>query len=232
VSGPGILVDVDGTLVDSNYHHTIAWSRALRDHGRNAHLAAIHRLIGMGGTELLRSLFPGDADDDGDHDAIKASWRTHFDALLPEVCPFQGAAGALRALRKMGLAVVLATSSPADLLAELRLKIGGDDAIDVVVSADDVERAKPEPDIFRVALDKARLDAHRVLVLGDSVWDVEAARRAGLGCVGVETGGFSRLELEAAGVLHVYRDPLDLTANLGTGPIAALVARNRAARAE
>jgi HAD superfamily hydrolase (TIGR01509 family) len=220
----GILVDVDGTLVDSNYHHTLAWSRALRDHGRNARLAAIHRLIGMGGTELLRSLFPEDVEDDPDHDAIKASWPTHFDALLPEVYAFEGAADALRALRAKGLTVVLATSSPADLLEELRRKIGGDDAIDVVVTADDVERAKPEPDIFRVALDKAGLTAGQALVLGDSVWDVEAARRAGLGCLGVETGGFSRLELEAAGALHVFRDALDLTANLGTGPIATLVA--------
>jgi len=215
----GVLVDVDGTLVDSNYHHTVAWSRALRDHRQQARLAAIHRLVGMGSSEMLTELRIR-----GDHDAITSSWRTHFDHLLPEVVAFLGAAELLRGIQGLGLTVVLATSSPVDLLDELRAKIGGDDAIDVVVAADDVEEAKPQPDIFETALDKGGLDPEHTIVVGDSVWDVEAARRAGLPCVGLECGGFSRLELEAAGAVQVFVQPLDLLEHLDTSRIGELTA--------
>src|SRR4051812_48572752 len=105
----GVLVDVDGTLVDSNYHHTIAWSRALLDHGRHARLAAIHRLVGMGGSQMLETLI-GESDD-----AIEEGWRSHFDELLPEIRAFDGAADLLHAFHDLGLTVVLATSSPEDL---------------------------------------------------------------------------------------------------------------------
>jgi HAD superfamily hydrolase (TIGR01509 family) len=207
-----VFVDVDGTLVDSNFHHAIAWSRALRDHGENARLAAIHRLVGMGGSELLESLIGRD------DDAIRASWREHFDQLLPEVLPFEGAAELLRAFHAHRVTVVLATSSPEDLLDVLRAKIGADDAIDVVVTAGDADQAKPHPDIFDTALEKSHADPGRVVVLGDSVWDVEAAKRAHLPCVGVETGGFSRMELEASGAVAVFRDPADLIARMAESP--------------
>jgi HAD superfamily hydrolase (TIGR01509 family) len=213
----GVLVDVDGTLVDSNYHHTIAWSRALREHDQQARLAAIHRLVGMGSSELLGELGVG-----GDHDAIARSWRTQFDQLLPEVLAFQNAAALLEGMHALGLTVVLATSSPDDLLDELRAKIGGDEFIDVVVAADDVDAAKPHPDIFESALGKAGLHRDDAIVVGDSVWDVEAARRAGLPCIGMETGGFSRLELEDAGAVEVYVEPLDLLEHLDTSRIGQL----------
>jgi HAD superfamily hydrolase (TIGR01509 family) len=216
VQRAGVFVDVDGTLVDSNFHHAIAWSRALRDHGENARLAAIHRLIGMGGSELLQSLI-GHSDD-----AIKRSWRAHFDELLPEVCAFERASELLRALHARGLTVVLATSSPEDLLRVLRRKIDADDAIDVVVTAADADRAKPMPDIFEVALEKSDLARERVVVLGDSVWDVAAAGRAGLRCVGVETGGFSRMELEDSGAIAVFRDPGDILDRMTQSPFASL----------
>ncbi len=216
----GVLVDVDGTLVDSNYHHTLAWSRALRDHGQDARLAAIHRLVGMGSAELL-----GELRIRGNHDAITSSWRTHFDRLLHEVVAFDGAAALLEGIHALGLTVVLATSSPEDLLDALRSKIDGDESIDVVVAADDVEAAKPHPDIFETALDKAGLDRSHALVVGDSVWDVEAARRAGLDCIGMETGGFSRLELEDAGAVEVFQEPRDLLDHLATSRIGALISR-------
>jgi HAD superfamily hydrolase (TIGR01509 family) len=219
VAGAGVLVDVDGTLVDSNYHHTIAWSRALRDHGSNARLAAIHRLIGMGSTQLLENLI-GRSDD-----AIAKSWREHFDELVPEVYVLDGAAELLRALPGRGLTVVLATSSPADLLDEFRSKIDADDAVDVVVTASDVEQAKPEPDVFEASLAKADLRRERAIVLGDSVWDAQSAARARLPCVALETGGFSRAELEEEGVVAVYRDPTDLLEHLDDSPIGTLAAK-------
>lgn len=214
--GSGVLVDVDGTLVDSNYHHTIAWSRALRDHGCNARLAAIHRLVGMGSSQLLETLI-GHSDD-----KIAESWRTHFDELLREVFVFERAADLLRSMHDRGLTVVLATSSPEDLLDVFRAKIDADDVVDVVVTADDIRAAKPEPDVFAVALAKAELERDRTVVLGDAVWDAKASARAGLPCVGLETGGFSRPELEHEGVVAVYRDPADLLDQLDDSPIGKL----------
>jgi HAD superfamily hydrolase (TIGR01509 family) len=216
MTGAGVLVDVDGTLVDSNYHHTIAWSRALRDHGCNARLAAIHRLVGMGSRQLLETLI-GRSDEE-----IAKSWRRHFDELLPEVFVLDHADELLRALHDRGLTVVLATSSPEDLLDAFREKIGANEAIDLVVTASDVEEAKPEPDVFEIALTKADLKREHAVVLGDSVWDAQAAARAGLACVALETGGFSRAELESDGVVAVYRDPGDLLEHLDESALAKL----------
>jgi HAD superfamily hydrolase (TIGR01549 family) len=215
---PAVLVDVDGTLVDSNYHHAIAWSRALRDRGERAPLAAIHRSIGMGSSELLQSLIGRD------DETIAKAWRTHFDALLPEIVAFSSAGDLLRTFHDRGLTVVLATSSPEDLLEELRRKIDADDAIDIAVTAADVDRAKPKPDIFQTALDRSGAARGHVMVLGDSVWDVEAARRADLPCVGFECGGFSRPELEEAGATAVFRDPVDLLERFDASPFAKLEA--------
>jgi HAD superfamily hydrolase (TIGR01509 family) len=217
VTGSGVLVDVDGTLVDSNYHHTIAWSRALRDHGCNARLAAIHRLVGMGSSQLLETLI-GRSDE-----KIAESWRTHFDEFLPEVLVLERAAELLRSMHDRGLTLVLATSSPEDLLDVLRAKIDADDAVDFVVTADDIRTAKPEPDVFAVSLEKADLEREHTVVLGDSVWDAQASARAGLACVALETGGFSGPELEAEGVIAVYRDPGDLLDHLDDSPIGKLI---------
>jgi phosphoglycolate phosphatase-like HAD superfamily hydrolase len=120
--------------------------------------------------------------------------------------------------------VVLATSSPEDLLRPLRDRVGADDAVDVVITASDVEHAKPQPDIFTVARERAGLGPADAMVLGDSVWDVEAAARAGLPTVGVETGGFSRFELEHAGAVAVFHDPADLVRRLDDSPFARLFA--------
>jgi HAD superfamily hydrolase (TIGR01509 family) len=213
------LVDVDGTLVDSNYHHAIAWSRALRDCGEDARLAAIHRLVGMGGRELLHSLIGRD------DEAIRSAWRTHFDALLPEVRPLPGVADLLRAMRADGAAVVLATSSPADLLASMRALLDADGWIDDEVTADDVDRAKPEPDVFAAALAKTGRAAAEALVVGDAVWDVRSAKRAGIRCIGLESGGFSRAELLAEGAVAVYEHPGDLSAHLDEAVAAGAAAR-------
>ena len=203
-----VLFDVDGTLVDSNYHHAIAWARALRDHGHRIPVAAVHRLIGMGGSEMLETLI-GTADE-----AIEKGWRTNFDAMLSDLVAFDGAGDLVRAVHATGARVVMATSSPQDLFDELRTRVDADDAVDDVVTQTDVENAKPHPDIFQVALRKAGTDAADTVVVGDSVWDIEAATKAGLRCIAVECGGYSSYELEKAGAAAVYRDPRDLLDNL------------------
>ena len=179
-------------------------------------LAAIHRLVGMGASQLLEALI-GRGDD-----KIAESWRTHFDELLPEVLALDRAAELLRSMHDRGLTVVLATSSPADLLDVFRTKIDADDAIDLVVTADDIRAAKPEPDVFAVSLAQADLERNRTVVLGDSVWDAQASARARLPCVALETGGFSRPELEDEGAVAVYRDPGDLLDQLDDSLIGKL----------
>jgi len=214
----GVLVDCDGTLVDTNYLHALAWSRALRDLGEWAPMNAIYRLVGMGGDHLVSELLGHDLD--GADDA----YARHYAKLHVDVLSFEGAAAFLRRLHAAGLVVVLASSAPADVLTDLRAVIDADDVIDTAVNADDVERSKPDPQIFEVARDRAGLDPELVLAVGDSVWDVQAARAAGMGCVSVESGGSSRHELAEAGALAVYRDVNELCVQLMTSPIAALVA--------
>ena len=205
-----VLFDVDGTLVDTNYHHAVAWARALRDHGHRIPVAAVHRLIGMGGSEMLETLIGTD------DEAIAKGWRTNFDAMLDDIIAFDGAGDLLRAVHATGARVVMATSSPQDLFDELRTRVDADEAVDDVVTQTDVENAKPHPDIFDVALHKAGTDATDTVVVGDSVWDVEAATKAGLRCIAVECGGYGRAELERAGAIAVYRDPRDLLDNLNS----------------
>lgn len=214
----GVLFDVDGTLIDTNYLHTIAWSRALRDAGEWAPMNAIHRLVGMGGDQLLPELL-GHM-----NERAKEGRSARYRPLMGEARAFPGAAALLRRCHEAGLAVVLASSSPADELEELRKVIDAEDAIDAATTADDAERSKPEPDIFLAAMERAGVDPGRALVVGDSIWDVQAARRAGIGCVAVETGGFSQHELSEEGARQVYRDVEELEKQFLTSPLAWLVA--------
>ncbi|HVE94299.1 MAG TPA: HAD family hydrolase [Acidimicrobiales bacterium] len=212
-----VLADVDGTLVDSNYHHALAWFRALCDHGHVIPLVDIHRRVGMGGSQMLEELI-GHADED-----IEADWRQNFEEMLPEIEPFARVADLLHACAGRGVRVVLATSAPSDLLAALRAKVDADDWIHAKVDADDVAEAKPEPDVFAAALAKAAVAASDAIVLGDSTWDVLAARRAGLGCVCVLSGGYGRAELLDAGAVAVYRDVAELLDAFDDSPLVERV---------
>lgn len=219
-----VLFDLDGTLVDTNYLHTVAWARALRDAGEWAPMHAIHRLIGMGGDQLVPSLLGHGSDD-----AVAARPRRYAE-LIGEVRAFPAAAPLLWCVARAGLAVVLATSAPADELDAAWNVLAADDpesrGLDGVISArttaDDVERAKPDPAVFEVAMARAGADRSRSVAVGDSVWDVEAARAAGVGCIGIESGGFSRHELAEAGALTVYRDVGVLLDQFALSPLALL----------
>ncbi len=213
---PGVLFDVDGTLCDTNYLHTLAWSRALREAGEWAPMNAIHRLIGMGGEQLLPELLG--------HDSPEATAKrpAHYRELAGDVLAFPRAAEALRKVHERGLVVVLATSAPHDELMTLRKALDADDAIDGQTSADDVDHSKPDPEVFLRAIDQFSIDPRRALAVGDSVWDVRAAGAAGIGCVAVESGGFSRHELSEAGARQVYRDVGEMIDQFHTGPLALL----------
>lgn len=214
---PGVLFDVDGTLVDTTYLHALAWSRALREVGEWAPMNAIHRLVGMGGDQLVQRLIGHDSPE-----AIAARPR-HYQQLVDDIQPFPRSAELIRTVHEGGAAVVLATSSPQDELEVSRQSLDIEDAIDGSTTADDIQNSKPHPEVFSTAMTRFSVDPQLALAVGDSVWDVHAARAAGIGCIAVESGGFSRHELSEAGAVHVYRDVAEVYDQLRTGPLATLM---------
>jgi HAD superfamily hydrolase (TIGR01509 family) len=212
----GILYDVDGTLVDTNYLHVVAWSRALSANGHHVPMRKLHETVGQGSDRFVESVL-------GHDDSDVADAHTDFyGPFLHELTPFDGAADLLRATKKAGLAVVLATSASAKEAQHLRDALGADDAIDEVTSKDDVEESKPDPDIIQTALDKAGLSAEQALFVGDTVWDVEAAKRAGLDCIAVLSGGIPEADLRDAGAVAIYRDVRHLLDEFDDSPLAKL----------
>lgn len=213
-SSCAVIFDVDGTLVDTNYLHALAWRRVFLEHGEaGISTASIHRLVGMGSDELLETLFGRPRPE------LKPERARHFDALKPEIRAFPRAADLLRALDERGLRVVLATSAEKSDLEALLEAIDAYDAIDSVTSAGEVEAAKPAPDLFCVALEEAGTAPETTVVVGDTVWDVKAAARAGLRCVGMTSGGIGGGELREAGAVAVYDDPADLLDGLDDSPL-------------
>jgi HAD superfamily hydrolase (TIGR01509 family) len=213
----GVLFDVDGTLVDSNYLHALSWSRAFRDAGEWAPMNTIHRLVGMGGDQLITELLGHECS------AAQAARPAHYDELKGDMMAFPFAADLLRRVHSLGLAVVLATSAPQEELGLLRNLLGADEVVDAATSADDVEHSKPSPEVFLKAMDTAHIDPERAIAVGDSIWDIRAARAAGIGCIGLESGGFSQHELSEEGALFVYRDAKELLDQLLTSPLGSLI---------
>jgi HAD superfamily hydrolase (TIGR01509 family) len=214
----GVLFDLDGTLVDSNYFHVVAWWRAFADSGIELPMAAIHRHIGMGSGRLIKELL-GKPDD-----RVKEAHGQRFASLRDQVVALPGAAALLSEVSRRGALVVLATSArEEDLDALLRPLGAARSVLDLVISAKDVDQTKPDPQVFQLALERAGLEPSRAVAVGDTVWDVEAARKTGLRCVCVTCGGIGRQELEAAGAAAIYEDPQDLLANLDTSPLGTLL---------
>jgi HAD superfamily hydrolase (TIGR01509 family) len=219
MGGPAVLFDVDGTLTDTNYLHTLAWWRALTDAGHDVAMASVHRLIGMGSSELLTELISRD------DEAVSKAHGQHYQRMKGEIRPLPGARQLLEEVADRGAAVVLATSAKEHDLDDLLRALAVTDVIDHVIHSADVDNAKPAGDIFAAALDAAGCDAADAIVIGDTRWDIEAARRVGLRVVAVETGGWGRLELLEAGALSVFRDAADLLEHLDESPVGALLAR-------
>lgn len=219
-STPAVLFDIDGTLIDSNYLHVHAWLRAFDAEGLPVSAWRVHRGIGMDGTSLVRTLAEDASQDtldrlkDGHSRFYKES--SSLLALLP------GARDLLSWVALKGLQVVLATSAPEDELATLREVLDSEDIISAVTSSEDVDTAKPKPDIVQVALDRAGVTAENAVFVGDAVWDCEAAKRAGVPSIGLLSGGSSRAELLDAGASVVYEDAGDLLAHLDSTAIGEL----------
>jgi HAD superfamily hydrolase (TIGR01509 family) len=213
-----VLLDVDGTLVDSNYLHTLAWARSFAEHGvQGIPMSAIHRRIGMGSSELLEALVGEDRDD------LNDGHTRHYAPLRSELSPLPGARELLFTLQRRGLRVVLATSAKPEDLDALRAVLDADDAISHITSSQDVPNAKPAPDLFSVAHQASGVPEGRSVAVGDTVWDVVASGRSGIPCVCVTSGGISEAELRDAGAAAVYRDCAELLEHLDESPIGALL---------
>ncbi len=214
---PGVLFDVDGTLFDTNYLHTLTWSRAFADADEWAPMNAIHRLVGMGSDRLVVELLGHESPD-----AVAARPR-RYQELIGEVRAFRRAADLLRLCQRSGLAVVIATSAVSDELNAVLGKLGAADAITAQTTADDIDEPKPHPEVFVKAMEVGDIDPRRAIAVGDSVWDVKAARAAGIACVAVESGGYSQHELSEDGALQVYSDVEELHDQFYTSPLALLL---------
>jgi HAD superfamily hydrolase (TIGR01549 family) len=210
------LLDVDGTLIDANYHHALAWYRAFRAHEIRLPVWRIHRHIGMGGDQLVPALVPGI---DGDlHEAIEETRSERYAELIDEVQGFDHAHELIEDLNELGATVVLASSSPQNELDHYLDLLDARTLLDAWTTKDDVEATKPEPDLVQAALEKA--GTREAVMVGDTGWDIEAARRAGLETVCVITGGWSKQELLDAGAAAVYESIEELRQNLGEPPLS------------
>jgi HAD superfamily hydrolase (TIGR01509 family) len=217
----GVLFDVDGTLVDTTYLHTVSWWEALRQHDADVPMAEIHRAIGMGSDKLLDHLLGEDRDRSGD-DAMSSAHDILYGAWWERLRPLPGAPDLLRGVAKRGLAVVLASSAKESELERLRRVIDADDVISAATSSSDAEQSKPAPDILQAALDQSDVDPRRAVFVGDSVWDVKAAARLDIPCIGLTCGGSSAAELSEAGAVANYENPAALLAALDESPIGRL----------
>ncbi len=202
------MLDVDGTLVDNSYFHTLAWWYACREHGIQVNMATIHRLIGMGGDQMVPALVGREMTELDD--AHSRHYRTH----LEEVPVLPGAAELIAELHRREATLAVATSGGPEDLRVLLGKIPTSRLLDHVVTGEDVGRSKPAPDLALVAMRVADADPDTAVFVGDTRWDVEAAGRARIPCVAVCSGGWSEQELRDAGAVDVHEDAAALLANL------------------
>lgn len=214
----GVLLDIDGTLLDSNDAHAAAWVEALSERGVRVKREAARRLIGMGGDKLLPRLAGIDGDGD-EADAIGARRGEIFrEKYLPKLRAFPGARELVAHMRALGLTLVVATSAKRDELGALLKLAGVDDLVDDTTTSDDVARSKPDPDIVQGAVRRAGVSASELMMLGDTPYDVEAATRAGVRIVAVRCGGWDDPSL--AGAAAIYDGPADLLARYDRSPFA------------
>ena len=203
-----VLLDVDGTLVDSNYHHVVAWRLAFSRHGIDVPAARIHQAVGMGGDRLVGAV-AGDDVEDRCGDGVREAWKSAYDAMLDQVRPLPGAAEMVRAFAAAAPRVVLASSGKPEHLDAARRLLDVEDCLAAVTTNEDVDTSKPAGDIFATAL--GACGGSRGFVVGDTPWDAKAAAACDMPCVLLRTGGFCDADLRAEHpVLEVVGGPGDL----------------------
>ncbi|SDR77381.1 HAD family hydrolase [Actinopolymorpha singaporensis] len=214
------VLDIDGTLIDSNYQNALAWYRALRSVGETCPVWRLHRLIGMGGDQVV-SAVGGEDLECRVGDRAREQQGKEVDALLDEMAPLPGARDLLTAIKERGHRLVLASSAKKRHVDVFLDKLDARGLADAWTTVDDVEASKPAPDLLQVALKKlgAPSDAASVMV-GDSVWDIEAAKKAGMPAIALRSGGFGTDELRKAGAIAIYDTPGDVAKALDDTPLA------------
>ena len=218
-----MVFDVDGTLIDSAYEHTLAWARAFADVDVQVPSWRIHRHIGMGGDHLVEAV-AGENVERRLGDRVRELEKGRYQELIGEVRPFPAAEGLLATCREAGLRVILASSAKGEELEHYLGLLHAHQHANDWTSSPDVEHTKPDPDLIDVALEKAGTRA--AVMVGDAVWDVVAASRAGIPTIGLLTGGVGRSELEEAGAVAVFESLEELRGSLEGGllpPLAASV---------
>ena len=212
-----VLFDVDGTLVDSNDAHADAWVNAFREHGVNVDWLKVRRSIGMGGDKLMPAV-SGISEASPQGEAIaKERGKIFKRDFLPRIKPFRNASRLVAAIKDRGFVAVAASSAAKDELTPLLKIAGADSLMDAKTSGDDAEESKPEPDIILAALKRAGASAGEAIMIGDTPFDVEAARRAGVKVIGFRSGGWGDGDLQ--GAIAIYDGPWDLLAHLDESPL-------------
>jgi HAD superfamily hydrolase (TIGR01549 family) len=212
------ILDIDGTLVDTNFQHAIAWYRAFHQSEIVLPIWRIHRHIGMGGDQLVKALCSEQVEEEKGDD-IRTAEKVLYAELIGEVEPLAGSRELIEDLKQRGHAVVLASSAKKEEVEHYLDLLDARELADDWTTSADVEATKPEPDLVQAAVEKA--GGGEAVMVGDSTWDCEAAKRAGLETVAVLTGGFSEAELREAGAVAVYHSIEDLREALDETPLAA-----------
>jgi len=220
----GVLLDVDGTLADSNDAHARAWHTALAEHHFHHDLSLVRSWIGMGGDHLL----PEATGLEAEHATARAISKRRGEILkqlyLPGIAPFPRCRELLARMKRDGLKLVVASSATEDELDLILARCGVRDLLHETTSSDDAENSKPDPDILQAALKRGGLDAADACMLGDTPYDVEAARRAGVPIVALRCGGWGDAEL--VGAVAIYANPAELLVTYDDSPFAALARRD------
>jgi phosphoglycolate phosphatase-like HAD superfamily hydrolase len=211
-----VILDVDGTLVDTNYHHTLAWYRAFRQHGLTVPVWRVHRHVGMGGDQLIAAV-AGERVEARAGDSIRAAETALYADLIGEVQPLGDARRLMELLRERGHRLVLASSAKQDEVDYYLDLLDARPLADAWTTGTDVRASKPEPDLVHAAIDK--VGGGEAVLLGDSTFDCEAAARAGVPAVAILTGGFSGQELRDAGAVAVFTSIAELCAHLDETPL-------------
>lgn len=215
MTAPTAILDVDGTLVDSNYQHALSWFRAFRLHGLTIPVWQAHRAIGMGGDQLVPHLGGAGFEEHGD--IVRTEEHALFAQTIAEVQPFAGARGLIEDLKSRGGKVVLASSAPPEDMAHFLGLLDARELADGWTDASTVQRTKPAPDLVEAALEL--VGGGPAVMIGDSVWDCEAAKAAKIKTVAVRTGGFGADELLEAGAIAVFESIVELRERLSETPL-------------
>ena len=212
-----VILDMDGTLIDSNAAHVNAWVEALKEHGHEVSEQDVWPLVGMGGDNLLPAAVGIDKESEEGKKISERRGEIFRERYLPHLKPFPGVRPLLERMRGDGLRLMVASSSPKDELQKSLETAGAADLVEGFTSASDAGRSKPDPDVVKTALDKLSLSAAEVVMLGDTPYDVQAADKVGVGVIAFRCGGFRDEDLREA--LALYDGPADLLARYDDSPL-------------